>query len=377
MGITGNLQTMQLSELLQWLSLGQKTGTLLIDGHGVEKRVYFQNGRINSSSSSDQREYLGHFLVSHGYITEEELKMAMEVQEESNILLGKILVMINAISETDLLRLMRKKAEESIYDVFLWEEGDFEFVDGDLPDLKMVPLSLDVTGIIMEGLRRYDEWQRIRLRVPDDSVVPQIVRPLNLDELSEREKLIVPYIDGQRTIEAIALQTHNAEFNVARLVFEGLRNETMALSESERTSRVVVAAGGGGGGGTSEVEQFLARGKAHLKEDPQKAYRMFKVASDLDPSDGRAAEAIRQAEREIKAALEKDGITGDKIPELDIPVSKLTELPFSPHEGFVLSRINGSWDVKSIMKISPMKELEVLMIFQAFKKNGVIRWKKK
>ncbi|MEO8431909.1 MAG: DUF4388 domain-containing protein [Acidobacteriota bacterium] len=375
MGITGNLKTMQLSELLQWLSLGQKAGTLLIDGHGVEKRIYFQNGRINSSSSSDQREYLGHFLVSHGYITEEELKMAMEVQEESNILLGKILVMINAISETDLLRLMRKKAEESIYDVFLWEEGNFEFVDGELPDLKMVPLSLDVTGIIMEGLRRYDEWQRIRLRVPDDSVIPQIVKPLNLEELSEREKLIVPYIDGHRTIEAIALQTHNAEFNVARLVFEGLRNETMSLVLTESVAQLAVAAGGGPP--ENEVERFLARGKAHLKEDPQKAYRMFKVASDLDPSDGRAAEAIRQAEREIKTALEKDGITGDRIPELAIPVSKMTEMPFSPHEGFVLSRINGVWDVKSIMKISPMKELEVLMIFQSFAKNGVIKWKKK
>ncbi len=375
MGITGNLKTMQLSELLQWLSLGQKTGTLLIDGHGVEKRIYFQNGRINSSSSSDQREYLGHFLVSHGYITEEELKMAMEVQEESNILLGKILVMINAISETDLLRLMRKKAEESIFDIFLWEEGDFEFVDGELPDLKMVPLSLDVTGIIMEGLRRYDEWQRIRLRVPDDSVVPQIVRPLNIDELSEREKLIVPYIDGHRTIEEIALQTHNAEFNVARLVFEGLRNETMGLVHIERPSRQAVAVNAGGS--ESEVEQFLARGKAHLKDDPQKAYKMFKVASDLDPSDGRAADAIRQAEREIKGALARDGITGDRIPEIAIPVSKLTELPFSPHEGFVLSRINGVWDVKSIMKISPIKELEVLMIFQSLAKSEVIRWKKK
>src|SRR6266852_5838272 len=137
---------MQLSELLQWLSLGQKTGTLLIEGHGVEKRIYFQVGRINSSSSSDQREYLGHFLVSHGYITEEELKMAMEVQEESNILLGKILVM-----------------------------------------------------------------------------------PLNIDELSEREKLMVPYIDGLRPIEEIALQTHNAEFSVSRLVFEGLQSGTMSL----------------------------------------------------------------------------------------------------------------------------------------------------
>ena len=150
----------------------------------------------------------------------------------------------------------------------------------------------------------------------------------------------------------------------------------MSLVVTESAAQIAVAAAGGGAP-ENEVEQFLARGKANLKVDPQKAYRMFKVASDLDPSDGRAADAIRQAEREIKSALEKDGITGEKIPELDIPISKLTEMPFSPHEGFVLSRINGIWDVKSIMKISPMKELEVLMIFQAFEKNGVIRWKKK
>jgi hypothetical protein len=366
---------MQLSELLQWLSLGQKTGTLLIEGHGVEKRVYFQGGRINSSSSSDQREYLGHFLVSHGYITEEELKMAMEVQEESNILLGKILVMINAISETDLLRLMRKKAEESIYDVFLWTEGNFEFVDGELPELKMVPLSLDVTGIIMEGLRRWDDWKRIRVEIPDNQIVPRITKPLNLDTLSEQEKLIVPYIDGQRTIEEIALQTHNAEFNVARLVFEGLRGGSMALVEGAVARQRAVAGGVAIAG--NEVEHFLQRGLATLKQDPQTAYRMFKVASDLNPSDGRAAEGIRDAERVIKASLEKDGIKGEKIPELAITISEVTDRTFSPHEGFVLSRINGQWDVKSIMKISPIKELDVLMIFQKFLKDGVIRWKAK
>ncbi len=375
MGITGNLNTMQLSELLQWLSLGQKTGTLLIEGRGVEKRVYFQGGRINSSSSSDQREYLGHFLVSHGYITEEELKMAMEVQEESNILLGKILVMINAIAETDLLRLMRKKAEESIYDVFLWDQGNFEFVDGELPELKMVPLSLDVTGIIMEGLRRFDEWKRIRAAVPDNQIVPRILKPLNLDTLSEQEKLMVPYVDGQRTIEEIALQTHNAEFNVSRLVYEGLGAGTMGIVEDSAVRRRAV--GGGAAIGADEVEHFLQRGVAQLKQDPQAAYRMFKVASDLNPSDGRAAEGIRDAERIIKQSLEKDGIKGERIPELAIPISSITERSFSPHEGFVLSRINGQWDVKSIMKISPMKELEVLMIVQKFVKDGVIRWKAK
>jgi hypothetical protein len=373
LGITGNLKTMQLGELLQWLSLGSKTGTLLIDGRGVEKRIYFQDGRIASTSSSDQREYLGHFLVSHGYITEEELKMAMEVQEESQILLGKILVMINAIAEPDLLRLMKKKAEESIYSIFLWTEGDFEFVDGDSQDQKMVPLSLDVTGIIMEGMRRYDEWQVIRQRVPDSSVVPEILRPLDMSTLSDREKLIVPYIDGQRPIEAIALQTHNAEFTVSKLISEGLRTGTMRLLESRPRPTAAPALGPE----TNEVDHFLQRGRAQLKEDPQAAYRMFKVAHELDPTDGRAAEAIRDAEREIRNALQNDGISGEKIPELAIPLPSLTQRPFSPHEGFVLSRINGQWDVKSIMKISPMKELEVLMIFQKLFRDGVIEWKGK
>ena len=373
MGITGNLKTMQLGELFQWLSLGSKTGTLLIDGHGVEKRVYFQDGRIASTSSSDQREYLGHFLVSHGYISEEELKMAMEVQEESQILLGKILVMINAIAEADLLRLMRKKAEESIYDVFLWSEGSFEFVDGDLPDQKMVPLSLDVTGIIMEGMRRYDEWQLIRQRVPDSSVVPEMIRPLDMEALSDREKLIVPYIDGQRAIEEIALQTHNPEFNVSKLVAEGMRTGTMRLAEA-RPRATAVPAGVPAG---KEIDHFLQRGRAQLKDDPQAAYRMFKAAHELDPSDGRTSDALREAESAIKDALGKDGVSGDKVPELAIPLHALTTRPFTPHEGFVLSRINGQWDVKSIMKISPMKELDVLMIFQKLYKDGVIHWKKR
>ena len=104
---------------------------------------------------------------------------------------------------------------------------------------------------------------------------------------------------------------------------------------------------------------------------------MFKVAADLDPADGRASEAVRGAEREIRLSLEREGVTGEKIPELAISVPELTERTFSPHEGFVLSRINGQWDVKSITKISPIKELEVLMIFQRLWKDRVIRWTKK
>ena len=373
MGITGNLRTMALSELLQWLSMGLKTGTLLIEGHGVEKRIFFQDGRISSSSSSEQREYLGHFLVSHGYITDEELKMGMEVQEESSILLGKILVMINAVSETDLLRLMRKKAEESIYEVFMWEEGGFEFLDNELPEQKMVPLSLDVTGIIMEGLRRLDEWRRIREKIPKLSLVPKIVQPLDFARLSEQEKLVVPFINGIRSIDEIAIQTHNSEFVVTKLIFEGLRAKSIELEEPPETAPEASVAEGLGG----DIENFLRRGRSVMADSPETAWRLFKAATELDPNDVRPREALKEAEASLRATLARDGIDPQKVPVLKITPEQSLKLNFNPNEAFVLSRINSAWDVKSILKISPIKEIEVLLIFKRFYAEGIIEWKAK
>src|SRR5512140_2615147 len=220
MAMIGNLRTMQLSELLQWLSMGQKTGTLVVRGTPGEKRIYFQGGRIISSSSTLEREYLRHFLVAYGYITEEELTKAMEVQHESKILLGKILVMIGAIQESELADLIRLTASETIYDVFLWTEGAFEFIDGELPQMPMIPISADVTGIVMEGLRRYDEWQRIRTRLKTSREIPAVIAPIDIESLPERERLMLHAIDGGQSIAQIAELTHNPEFCVARFVWE-------------------------------------------------------------------------------------------------------------------------------------------------------------
>src|SRR5205807_905666 len=150
MPLNGKL-TMNAADLLQWVSLGQKSGTLIVAREAVEKKIFFKNGRVISSASNDPREYLGQFLMSHGYMSEPELMKGMQVQAESGILLGKILVMIDVISEEELQRLMRMKAEEAIYDIFLWRDGEFRFDDDALPLQEMIPLQVDVTGIIMEG----------------------------------------------------------------------------------------------------------------------------------------------------------------------------------------------------------------------------------
>lgn len=49
--------------------------------------------------------------------------------------------------------------------------------------------------------------------------------------------------------------------------------------------------------------------------------------------------------------------------------------PFTPSEAFIVSRINGMWDVRSIARISPFPEHEVMRVFQKLTKSGVVSFK--
>ena len=450
MAIAGNLRTMQLSELLQWLSTGLKSGTLVVRGAPGEKRIYFENGRVTSSSSTLEREHLGRFLVGFGFITEEELIRALEVQQESRILLGKILVMIGAIKEAELADLVRLKAAETIYDIFLWTEGSFAFIDGEVPQLPMVPISSDVTGIVMEGLRRYDEWQRIRTKIASMRQIPTVILPVETT-LGDREKLIVGAVNGRRAIDQIALETHNPEFHVAKLVYDlmqsghvamtGEREETPAASvfsdadadgETEAASAFDPILGASRDDASPEprprVEEYLLSPPPPRTPPPTDFGRFLKRGPDSDvtlrrkPKSGESApHAVRTAARAPAAddssatnptagaatgsaaapakpapppapsqthpsaahaahaqappAESRVKVPPTAVPVLSKPMEELMSFAFTPNEAFIVSRINGMWDVRSIARISPFPESEVLRVFAKLLTSGVISFK--
>jgi hypothetical protein len=387
MGLSGNLQTMLPGDLLQWLSLGQKTGTLVITNKRVEKKIFFRRGRVISSASNDPREYLGQFLMSHGYLTEPELKKAMEVQQQSRILLGKILVMIEVINESDLQRLMRMKAEEEIYDIFLWNDGDFYFIDDELPQMEMIPLQVDVTGIIMEGTRRVDEWTRIRETIPNEAVIPVPLKDIDDTELEEVEEPIVRAIDGKRTIADIVLESRSSAFTVSSTVSALVRHGYVKLVDpsTQKLARIaeeVVATPPPAAVGAEprrdfneddEIVSLLNGAQAALRNrDFEKTQRLLRAAQNLDPNNPKVRTAIKGAETVIMGELRNQGLLDSKVPKVSKPLEEITQMNFSPNEGFILSRINGQWDINSLIKISPIRETDAMLIFYRLWKDGII-----
>src|SRR6266498_324268 len=156
MGIQGNLSTMNVSDLLQFLAVGRKTGMLKFDRAKIVKRVYFEDGLIVGANSNDPKEYLGQMLIHYGKLDESQLKAAMQIQRNAGGRLGEILISSKVLAEADVLEILRIRTLDIIYDLFLWEEAHFELHDNEPPPADLIRIEVKPTNVIMDGIYRLD-----------------------------------------------------------------------------------------------------------------------------------------------------------------------------------------------------------------------------
>jgi hypothetical protein len=124
---------------------------------------------------------------------------------------------------------------------------------------------------------------------------------------------------------------------------------------------------------SDEVSSLLTRAQHALKnKDYEKTQRMLKAAENLDPNQARVRSAIKGAEAVILADLHGQGLNDSRVPRISKPVAEITQMNFTPNEGFILSRINGQYDIGSLMKISPIRESDAMLIFYKLWKDGII-----
>ncbi len=368
-GIEGTLATMSLPDLLQWLANNHRSGTLYITNGSVEKRIFFLRGRIVSSQSSAPTEFLGHFLVRNGLITEADLAEGMRRQAGSPALLGRILVEGGTVSADDLDRMLELKARETIFDLFTWESGDFRFIDDDLPVREMVPISMEVTDVLLAGLDRQEEWERIRRIFPSGQCVPVLVVPAEtlLAGVEDPGRVaILRLVDDRRSVDDIRMETHATEFFACSALLPGVEAGHLKVVRP-RVLKVESR------GTDANADNLLADASVRLKEGRyEAALRRLRAAVSLEPHDPEVRSRAEGSEEGIVSALRHGGLTEGAIPRVAVSTDELTTTQLAPEEAFVLSRIDGRADVASLMKISPLPETEALVVLWKLWNNGLI-----
>jgi hypothetical protein len=364
MSLSGNLRTMALPDILQWIAQGRKTGTLHLEQRTVSKHLSFKDGAIFSSWSNDPREHLGQYLVSQRYVSEEQLFRGLLAQEQEGRLIGSILVDSGILSADALSQSLRQKACESIYDLFLWPEARFEFKDGELPENVHIHLDLQVQGVILEGIRRVDEWARIKQVFPSMRTRFEPVASAAARE-DPREQQALSLAGAGKTLAETALEMHLTDFETAALLFDLHARGLIRVAEAPEEKAP--------GDPVTAIAELLKTAQVRLGEkrydEAAKAYEGVLAIDRLNQNAKKGLLAVAEA-RSRERTLRR--VPLQKVPVLTRDLAALTRENFDPQEGFVLSRVNGEWDVRSILKLIPIPEDDSILIFARLLDRGVI-----
>jgi hypothetical protein len=364
MSFVGDLHTFDLFDLLGWLMGRKKAGVLQMTQRSTKKRLAFRDGAVQWTSSNDPRETVGQALVRDGLITEETLFGALLKQETDKRRLGEILMADGHLTEPKLMKTLRANAETHLHDLFLWVDGRFEFDDERPPVPEPSDLKIELKPVFEEGRRRRELWSQLRRRFPSNEITFRLTAdPLSLTNPARRQ--IADLAAWGKTLAGISLESRRSEYETTLLIAGLCDDGILAVDRLETGAPEADPVG--------IILTLLAGAEMRLKEGrfdaALEAYERVLAFDGLNQSAKKGLVAVADARHKAKAAKK---IPLEKVPVLRLTAMSLAQQQFDPQEGFVLSRINGQWDVRSLLKLCPMPEEDVLLIFSRLLNRQVI-----
>jgi hypothetical protein len=419
MALQGSLNTMGVSDLLQFLAVSRKTGLLKFSQQKVLKGIYFENGIIVGSSTNDPKEYLGQVLIHYGKIDEAQLQVAMEIQRgeaafqgqggkdvqspkskvqsqggapdpKSHISeipdskfqisnskdqkrprrLGQILVADGILTDAQVSQLLEIRTLDIIYDLFLWKEGHFEFGDDNPLPPDFTRVRVEANRVVMEGIHRADEMSRFRTLIPSDRTLLELGAGWTSSlPAGKATRQLLYFLEKRMSVAEICYNMHSSAFEVYAQLYELVKDGTVHVvgelpeipDPVSQMSDLPDAAA-----------DLLLLARSELSNgEAEKALSIIHTVLGRDPKNTAAHTLLGEAEKKfIERVYSEISPTG--VPKVIVQLEDLANKEIGSQEGFVLSRINGVWDIQSILSICPFREADSLSLIKKLWDSGII-----
>ena len=235
MALQGTLKDFSITEIIQLIGQQLKTGVLKIRRSKDLVEIHFVDGMIVHvySNYRGKKDLIGEILVKAQLITEEQLERVLKIQKDTLKYLGEILVELQLLTKDDVLKVISTQIYETIYELFWWEDGNFNFDLKLVESYKKIPFALSTEQVLLNILRMVDEWSEIEKKVSSPHLVFKRVLTLegkSIDALSPQsylkeklnaeQELIYNLVDGTRTVQEIIDRSLLGKFNASEILVD-------------------------------------------------------------------------------------------------------------------------------------------------------------
>lgn len=265
-GISGSLRDVSVADVLQFIYLGRRTGTLRLARAGQTAAFGFADGALVSGQTAASPR-LGEVLVTSAAITRRQLEVALEIQKKDTThrAIGQILLAARLVRPEALRKAMEERIRSAVADVLHWDSGEFDFVPGSSsvqhevrlrPGEVLPATALNTQAVLLEASRIFDErnrprptppTQRVAEKAPSPAVPPPQRQPtLDLVAASRELERAVELLDDRsphRTEPLLSVQVVSRDARLASMLQSFLGRDVVTVSSTE-LDRAGVAPGG-------------------------------------------------------------------------------------------------------------------------------------
>lgn len=217
MALEGNVKDFGLSEILQLIALQKKTGMLSITGERTMV-VYFRDGLIISTRDrrTTTNDPLKDYLHKYGFLNRREIGRIEQIQAETNLDLIDILDSEKHFSPEEFRSIFAHQTQETIQEILGWPKSQYKFIIGSnvLNGVRSYA-SLKVEGLLMESMRRIDEFpEMLRIFPTEGTILKRAPMPeKNPPELDEQEESVYKLLASDLTLAEVISKARMARFS--------------------------------------------------------------------------------------------------------------------------------------------------------------------
>jgi hypothetical protein len=361
MSLRGSLGTMSAEDALEWVTKKKLSAPITFERRGLVRSLVVEDGQIVWASSNRRDEQLGVILVRSGLVAERALADALEARAETGVPLGKVLLMSGLITEGDLVDILATKIRETVTDVITWHDGQFDITPRHQPSTGVaaqLPIDVCLTVArrrasrmieIMEVLGADD----VMFYVPPDAA-PPTSHPNDVVDAARAWTLAGDRNTAAEIAASFAGERYATFERLADMVSESLL--VIDRRQRERTNSAVELAAG-------------ARGRLR-SGDRAGAFAMAAQALHQDPSDPEVRKTFNIVERARVAEVAKKLLSQHRVPKRVRDATK--SLGLSEAEIELANRVDGRWDLLSLIRSANVREAEAVLAFARLAELGVV-----
>jgi len=292
--LSGRLEENALPKILNYLNDIKSTGILTLGNSGVTKKLYLKNGCIIFATSTYADDRLGELMLKSGKINMQQYETASKVLKQTGKRMGGVMVELGFLKPKDLFWGVKYQVQEIICSLFAWTDGEYEFVQGELPTTEVITLHMSTANLIIQGVKRIDDWTRISRGIPPmESVLRVTSNPLKLYQdvaMTDDEKRITALFDGKRTIKEVLHDAKVGDFDALKTVYIlysiGMLEVAVKGEQPKKGKEKQPALAGATAPAPLDK---TAIHKAYIDSKSQNYYELFKIDSEATGPDVQAA----------------------------------------------------------------------------------------